>query len=127
MRSSGVRAVRASCVIARTSVSPLAVAPTLASHPTPARPVVATMAATYNQRFAAFGTSQPAAASGGAVTSPSGIKKNKVHVLIGADGTRRFAFERNIPFAEAYESLARRMDDVIQWSLEDHPVGYSFQ
>jgi hypothetical protein len=32
--------------------------------------------------------------------APTPQKKGKVHVLVGADGTRRYAFERGIPFAD---------------------------
>lgn len=41
-----------------------------------------------------------AAVSAVSAAAPTPVKKNKVHVLVGADGTRRYAFERGIPFAD---------------------------
>ena len=44
------------------------------------------------------------------------------HLVFGPDGNRRYAMHAGMPFAKAYELLAHKLVDVVQWSFDDQRV-----
>ena len=44
------------------------------------------------------------------------------HLLYGPDGNRRYAREKGISFAKAYDIDAKKIVEVVKWCFEDHPV-----
>ncbi len=51
------------------------------------------------------------------------MKENRIkHLMYGPDGNRRYAAEKGISFADAYNIAARRLVDFTRWCFEDEPV-----